>query len=83
MRAVPGLKDVRDLRVEYVGPDVLHAGMRIAVPRGIAIEDAAELAERVRRKVHEQTQSGYCFIQLEPATADDPSRVAGSRPSSM
>jgi cation diffusion facilitator family transporter len=66
-RSVPGVRGVRDLRAEYVGPDVVHAGMRIEVPRGLVIEEAARVAEEVHRRVHRDTHSGYCFIQIEPA----------------
>jgi cation diffusion facilitator family transporter len=80
VRSVPDVEDVRDLRVEYVGPDTLHAGMRITVRRGLPIEDAAQVAERVRRAVHEQTESGYCFIQVEaaPEQQPNPSQKASS-----
>ena len=67
-RSVPGVLEVRDLRLEYIGPDVLHAGLKV-VPRGLAIEDAAGVAEQVKRKVHEATESSFCFIQLEAAPA--------------
>lgn len=66
-RSVPGVVGVHDLKAEYVGPGGVHAGMRIEVARGLVIEEAARIAEEVRRRVHRDTHSGYCFIQIEPA----------------
>jgi len=37
-RSVPGVLAVHDLRAEYIGPDTVHAGMHIVVPRGLPIE---------------------------------------------
>jgi cation diffusion facilitator family transporter len=66
-RSVPGVMGVRDLRAEYVGPDIVHAGMRVVVPRGLSVDEAARIAEEVHRRVHRDTHAGYCFIQIEPA----------------
>lgn len=67
-RSVPGVMGVRDLRAEYVGPDAVHAGMVVEVLPGLAVEDASRIADEVHRRVHEDTHSGYCFIQVRPAT---------------
>jgi cation diffusion facilitator family transporter len=66
--SVPGVMGVRDLRAEYVGPDAVHAGMVVEVLPGLAVEDASRIADEVHRRVHEDTHSGYCFIQVRPAT---------------
>lgn len=68
-RAVEGVLDVRELRAEYVGPDVVHAGLRLIVPRDLPIEDAHRIAETVRARVHEATDGHYCVIQVEPEVA--------------
>jgi ferrous-iron efflux pump FieF len=68
-RAVEGVLDVRELRAEYVGPDVVHAGLRLIVPRCLSIEDAHRIAETVRARVHEETDGHYCVIQVEPEVA--------------
>lgn len=65
--SVPGVVRVRDLRAEYVGPDTVHAGMHIEVAPGLRIEDGARIAEEVHQRVHRDTHSGYCFIQIGPA----------------
>jgi cation diffusion facilitator family transporter len=73
-RSVQGVLEVRDLRAEYVGPDVIHAGLHVVVPRGIPVEEAHRIAEAVRARVHEKTDGQYCVIQVEPAEAEE---VAG------
>lgn len=66
-RSVEGVLDVHELRAEYVGPDVVHAGLHLVVPRGLPVEEAHRIVETVRSRVHEQTDGQYCVIQVEPA----------------
>ncbi|MDE3090142.1 MAG: cation diffusion facilitator family transporter [Chloroflexota bacterium] len=68
-RAVPGVLGVHDLRAEFVGPGVVHAGMHVQVQRGISIEEADQIAEEVRVRVHEGegADAGFCVIHVEPA----------------
>lgn len=66
-RSVPSVVSVRDLRAEYVGPDTVHAGMRIEVPAGMRVDEAALVAAEVHRRVHADGQLAYCFIQIEPS----------------
>ena len=68
-RSVEGVLDVRELRAEYVGPGVVHAGLHLVVPRGLPVEEAYRLAETVRTRVHAETDGHYCVIQVEPAAA--------------
>lgn len=67
-RAVPGVLGVHDLRAEFIGPGVVHAGMHIEVQRGLAIEEADQIAEEVRARIHEGEggDSGFCVIHVEP-----------------
>jgi len=69
-RSVPGVLGVHDLRAEYVGQDVVHAGMHVEVQRGTPIEEADRIAEEVSRRVHEGADSGHCVIKVE-AQSDD------------
>jgi len=69
-RSVDGVVDVRELRVEYVGPNVVHAGLHIVVRRGLPVEEAHRIAEAVRGRVHQETEGNYCVIQIEPAAAE-------------
>jgi ferrous-iron efflux pump FieF len=71
-RSAQGVLDVRELRAEYVGPGLVHAGLHLVVPRGLPVEEAHRIAETVRARVHEETDGQYCFIQVEPAMAGAP-----------
>ncbi|MCC6610381.1 MAG: cation transporter [Burkholderiales bacterium] len=66
-RSVPGVVAVRDLRAEYIGPDTVHAGMRVAVAPDLPVTESARIAREIETRVHEGTHAGYCFIQIEPA----------------
>ena len=68
-RSVPGVVAVRDLRAEYVGPEAVHAGLRVEVAPSLSVAEAARIAREIESRVHEGTQGGYCFIQVEPARA--------------
>ena len=58
---------VHDLRAEYIGPDIVHAGMHIEVRRGTAIEEADRIAEEVQKRIHEDSEAGFCTIHVDPA----------------
>lgn len=66
-RSVPGVLGVHDLRAEYIGPDVVHAGLHIEVRRGTAIEEADRIAEEVQKRIHEGSEAGFCTIHVDPA----------------
>jgi len=73
-RSVPGVLDVRELRAEYVGPNIVQGGMRIVVPRGLPIEEADGIAEEVKKRVHQCTESSYCVIHVDPAESEEAKR---------
>jgi divalent metal cation (Fe/Co/Zn/Cd) transporter len=58
---------VHDLRAEYIGPGIVHAGIHIVVQRGLPIEEAERIAEAVQQAVHRETESGYCVIHVDAA----------------
>ena len=64
-RAVPGVLGVEDLRAEFVGPGVVHAGLRVRVARGTPIEQASAIADDVERAVHAGLPSGYCYVRAD------------------
>ena len=66
-RSVPGVLGVHDLRAEFIGPGVVHAGMHIVVPRGTPIEEAARIADEVDARVHHGAQHGFCVIHVDAA----------------
>jgi len=69
-RSVPGVLGVHGLRAEYIGPDVVHAGLHIEVQRGTAIEEADRIAEEVQKRIHEGSETGFCVIHVDPAVSD-------------
>lgn len=77
-RSVPGVLGVHDLRAEYIGPDTVHAGMHITVRPGLPIEEADKIAEEVRCKVHQGTDSSYCVIHVDAAVGDSASAAEGT-----
>lgn len=64
--SVPGVLGVHDLRAEYVGPDIVHAGMHIEVSRGMSIEEADRITHEVEAKIHPGISPGYCVIHADP-----------------
>jgi cation diffusion facilitator family transporter len=66
-RSVPGVVAVRDLRAEYVGPETVHAGLRVEVAPDLPVAEAARIVREIESRVHEGTPAGYCFVQIEPA----------------
>jgi ferrous-iron efflux pump FieF len=69
--SVPGVLGVHDLRAEYIGPNVVHAGLHIVVQRGLPIEEADRIAEQVNDKLHQGTDSSYCVIHVDAAEPTD------------
>jgi divalent metal cation (Fe/Co/Zn/Cd) transporter len=68
--SVPGVLGVHDLRAEYIGPDTVHAGMHIEVQRGLPIEKANSIAEEVLQRLHDDADSGYCVIHVDPSPSE-------------
>jgi cation diffusion facilitator family transporter len=65
--SVPGVLGVHDLRAEYIGPDIVHAGMHIEVRRGTSIEEADRISGEVQKRIHEGKEQGFCVIHVDPA----------------
>ncbi len=78
-QSVPGVTGVHDLRGEYIGPDTVHMGMHIEVPRGIPIEEADRIAQEVHKEVHDAIGCMYCVIHVDPA---EPQQAIGSETTS-
>lgn len=77
--SVPGVVAVHGVLAEVVGPDAVHAGIRLALPPAMPVAEAERVAQRVRERVHRDSDAGYCIIQLEAATPGDrPAEPAGS-----
>jgi cation diffusion facilitator family transporter len=63
--SVEGVLGVHDLREEYIGPGIVHAGMHIEVRSGQTIDEANRIAEEVDRLIHQGVHSGYCVIHVD------------------
>jgi cation diffusion facilitator family transporter len=70
-RSIPGVLGVHDLRAEYLGPDTVHAGLHIVVPRGLAIEEAERIAAEVDERIHDDVHPGYCVIHVDAAPLEE------------
>ena len=64
-RSVPGVLGVHDLKAEYIGPEMVHAGMHIEVAKGTPVEKAESIADEVLHRIHSQDENGFCVIHIE------------------
>jgi cation diffusion facilitator family transporter len=67
-RSVKGVLGVHDLMAEYVGPNIVHAGLHIEVAKGTSIEEADRIAEEVKERVSQETGCQHCVIHVDPAS---------------
>jgi len=66
-RSVEGVLDVHDLRAEYVGPNLVHAGLHIDVARRTPIEEADRIAHEVEERISRKTRCQHCVVHVHPA----------------
>ena len=69
-RSVPGVLGVHDVRAEYIGPDVVHAGMHLAVPADMPVSEANKIAEEVRRAIRDRGRHQARAPDDPPCTED-------------
>lgn len=75
-RSVPGVLDVVDVRAEYVGPEQLHAGIRLAVAPDTTVAAGERITAEVRRRVHDGiAEAAHCVVELEPSRPRDRSSL--------
>ena len=48
-----------------------------------AVEEVDRIAEEVRRRVHDDTHTGYCVIQIEAAGSSAAHETTGERVDSL
>lgn len=63
---VDGVIGVSGLKAEFIGPDLIHAGLTLELPSGTTIDQADQLVKEVKGKIHGIDQTGSCFIQIQP-----------------
>jgi len=69
-KSVKGVLGVHDLKAEHVGPNVVHTGFHIEVPKGTPIEEADRIAHEVEERISLETGCQHCVIHLDPASSD-------------
>lgn len=69
--SVEGVISIHELRVEYLGSDSVHVDLHIVVKRGIPVEEADEISEKVCLLVEKFTGSHYCVVHLDTLCTDD------------
>jgi cation diffusion facilitator family transporter len=62
--SVDGVLEVKDIRAEFVGPAIVHAGLHVLVRPGTPVEEADRIADLVRDRVHEQVLGQYCLVRV-------------------
>jgi divalent metal cation (Fe/Co/Zn/Cd) transporter len=72
--SMDGVLGVHELRAEYVGPDIVHAGLHVEVAKGTPIEEADRIAHEVERRVSQDTGCQHCVIHVDPVNMGKESR---------
>lgn len=75
-RSVDAVKDVHELRAEFLGPDAVLAVLHINIPRGTPIEDADEIAKEVSRRIRAATPCSDVTVHVDPVRLADASAAS-------
>lgn len=65
-KSAKGVLGVHDLKAEYLGPNIVHAGFDIEIRKGTPIEEADRIADEVNKAVAKETGCQHCVIHVEP-----------------
>jgi cation diffusion facilitator family transporter len=68
-RSIEAVKDVHELRAQYLGPDAIYAVLHIRIPRGTPIEDADEIAKEVSKRIRAATAVTDVTVHVDPERA--------------
>lgn len=68
--SVMGVLGVHDLKAEFVGPNIVHAGFHIEIARGTTVEEADRIAEEIQAKIGKEAGCQYCVIHVDPKTVE-------------
>ncbi|HEX5997650.1 MAG TPA: cation diffusion facilitator family transporter, partial [Jiangellales bacterium] len=60
-RGVPGVIDIAEIRAEVVGPDQVHAGLRVVVPASMSVRQGRQISAEIRSRVHDTGTAQYCL----------------------
>ncbi len=64
-KTVKSVLGVHDIKAEYVGPNIVHAGYHVKVAKGTPIEEANRIAHEVQEKVSQKTGCQHCIIHVD------------------
>jgi cation diffusion facilitator family transporter len=62
--SVQGVRDVHAVRAEYIGPDAVHVDLDVTVKNGMPVEEADEIAMRVRELIMSKTEAQFCSVHV-------------------
>jgi cation diffusion facilitator family transporter len=65
-QTVNGVRDVHELRGEYIGPGMMHLEMHVGIAPGTTIEDADKIADEVELRLAAEGECQYCTVHVEP-----------------
>jgi len=65
-QTVSGVREVHELRGEYIGPQMVHLEMHVAIAPGTTIEDADKIADEVEHRLATDGGCQYCTVHVEP-----------------
>ena len=63
---VNGVRDVHELRGEFIGPGMVHLEMHVGIAPGTTIEDADKIADEVELRLAAEGGCQYCTVHVEP-----------------
>ncbi|MGZ4894429.1 MAG: cation diffusion facilitator family transporter [Halobacteriota archaeon] len=66
-KTVNGVKQVHELRGEYIGPDMVHLELHVAVAPDASIKEAHRIADEVQNRLVAEAECQYCMVHPEPA----------------
>lgn len=79
VRETPGVVGVHRLRAQQLAPESQHVEMHVEVKRGLAIEDANEIAEEVTRRVAALSAGpNYVSVHVDPERPGELARKTAS-----
>jgi len=65
-QTVTGVREVHNLRGEYIGPGMVHLEMHVGIAPGTTIEEADKIADEVELRLADEGRCEYCTVHVEP-----------------
>ena len=74
--SVPGVVSIHRLRAQYIGQEMIHADLGLVLPRGMPIEEADGIADRVEAEVKAATPCSHVLVHIDAAPLAAPADSA-------